>query len=117
MNHVFRDFIDKGVIVYIDYIFIYSDTEEEHTELVTKVLEALMLAGLCIELEKTAFHVQKAEFLGYVTGAEGVMMSEEAIKQIINGEVLSPHNVKEVQSLLGSANLYRRVIMAYSKMC
>ena len=115
MNHVLRDFIDKGVIVYIDDILIYSDTEEEHTELVTKVLEALMLAGLCVELEKTAFHVQKVEFLGYVIGAEGVMMSEEAIKQIIDWEV--PRNVKEVQSFLGFANFYQRFIKSYSKIC
>ena len=115
MNHVLRDFIDKGVIVYIDDILIYSDTEEEHTELVTKVLEALMLAGLCIELEKMVFHVQKVEFLGYVIGAEGVMISEEAIKQIIDWEV--PRNVKEVQSFLGFANFYRRFIKPYSKIC
>src|SRR2546421_12312079 len=104
MNHVLQDFIDKGVIVYIDDILIYSDTEEEHTELVMKVLEALMLARLYIELEKMMFHVQKVEFLGYVISAEGVIMSEEVIKQIIDWEV--PCNVKEVQSFLGFANFY-----------
>src|SRR5436305_9765040 len=99
MNHVLRDFINKGVIVYIDDILIYSDTKEEHMELVMKVLEALILAGLYIELEKTVFHVQKVEFLRYVIGAEGVMISEEVIKQIIDWKV--PRNVKKVQSFLG----------------
>ena len=84
MNHVLQDFIDKGVIVYIDNILIYFDTKEEHTELIMKVLEALMLAGLCIELEKIAFHVQKVEFLRYIIGAKGIMISEEVVKQIIN---------------------------------
>ena len=84
-------------------------------ELVTKVLEALILAGLYIELEKTVFHVQKVEFLRYIISAEGVMMSEEVIKQIINWEI--PRNVKEVQSFLEFANFYRRFIKSYSKIC
>ena len=73
-------------------------------ELITKVLEVLILAELYIELEKIAFYIQKVEFLRYVIGAEGIMMSEEAIKQIINWEIL--HNIKEVQSFLGFANFY-----------
>ena len=84
MNYILQDFINKEVIVYIDDILIYSNTEEEHTELVIKVLEALILARLYIELEKIAFHVQKVEFLGYVIDAKSIIISEEAIKQIIN---------------------------------
>ena len=34
MNHVLRDFINKGVIVYIDDILIYCQTEEKHAELI-----------------------------------------------------------------------------------
>ena len=39
MNHVLDDLIDKGVIVYIDDILIYTETEERHVQLVMKVLE------------------------------------------------------------------------------
>src|SRR5438270_5840152 len=115
MNHVLRDFINKGVIVYIDDILIYTETEEEHAKLVTKVLETLMNAGLCISLEKSVFHVQTVEFLGYVIGVDGIMMSEEAVKQIVDWEI--SQNIKEVQSFLGFANFYRRFIKLYSKIC
>src|SRR3954451_12515683 len=86
MNQVLHDFIDKGVVVYIDDILIYSETEEEHTRLVTQVLEALMNAGLCISLEKSVFHAQEVEFLGYVIGVDGIMMSETAVKEINDWE-------------------------------
>ena len=82
MNHVLSDLIDKGVVVYIDDILIYTETEEEHTKLVTKVLELLRDAGLCIALDKSVFHAQQVEFLGYVIGVDGVIMSEESVKQI-----------------------------------
>ena len=87
MNYVLRDFIDKGVIVYINDILIYTETEEEYAKLVTKVLKMLINAGLCILLEKSVFHVQKVEFLEYIIGVDGVMMLEEAVKQINDQEI------------------------------
>jgi len=115
MNHVLSDLIDKGVVIYIDNILIYTETEEEHTKLVTKVLELLRDAGLCISLDKSVFHAQRVEFLGYVIGVDGVMMSEESVKQIKEWE--APRNLKEVQSFLGFANFYRRFMESYSKIC
>ena len=94
INHVLQDFINKGVIIYIDDILIYTKTEEEYTKLVTKVLKILMNASLCISLEKSIFHIQKIEFLGYIIGVDGVMMLEEVVKQINDWEI--PQNVKKV---------------------
>src|SRR5438874_7729312 len=80
-----------------------------------KVLELLRDAGLCVALEKSVFHAQRVEFLGYVIGVDGVTMSEEAVKEI--KEWKAPKNVKEVQSFLGFANFYCRFIKLYSKIC
>src|SRR5215216_1672943 len=38
MNEILREFLDQGVIVYIDDILIYSRDEHEHHALVKKVL-------------------------------------------------------------------------------
>ena len=115
MNHVLGELIDRGVTIYIDDILIYSETEEEHIKLVMKVLTLLREAGLCVALEKSVFHAQTVEFLGYVIGIDGVAMSEEVVKQILDWK--APECLREVQSFLGFTNFYRRFIKSYSKIC
>jgi len=40
MNEILREFLDQGVVVYIDDILIYSQTLEEHIIPVRKVLSS-----------------------------------------------------------------------------
>jgi len=42
MNRIFRPFLDKFVVVFIDNILIYSRTQEEHTEHLRLVLSVLI---------------------------------------------------------------------------
>ena len=37
MNNLFADMLDKGMIVFLDDVLIYSTTAEEHFELLEKV--------------------------------------------------------------------------------
>jgi hypothetical protein len=41
MSSVFMDYIDKFVVVFIDDILIYSQSEEEHVDHFRKVLQRL----------------------------------------------------------------------------
>jgi hypothetical protein len=41
INEIFKDIIDLGIVAYIDDIFIYSSTKEEHEKLVKEVLSHL----------------------------------------------------------------------------
>ena len=41
MNEILREFLDHGVVVYLDDILIYSETLEKHIDLVKKGLAKL----------------------------------------------------------------------------
>jgi hypothetical protein len=113
MDHVLAGLIDKGVIVYIDDILIYSDNLEDHIKMVREVLARLQKHKLAAELEKCSFHVQEVEFLGHILNGKGMRMEEAKIKEIV--EWPTPRSVKEVQSFLGFCNFYRRFIRHFAR--
>jgi hypothetical protein len=68
LNNILAEKIDRGVVVYIDDILIYSKTEEEHVELVRWILQKLMDNNLCVNIDKCLFHVPEVEFVGFQVG-------------------------------------------------
>src|SRR5437899_9594588 len=115
MHDVLREFLDQGVVVYLDDILIYSETEEQHVDLMRKVLQQLKDYQLGVNVEKSVFHTQEVEFLGYIVNTEGVEMSEKKVKAI--REWKAPTSVREVQIFIGFANFYRRFIKNFSGIC
>ena len=62
MNTILRNFLDHGVVVYLDDILIYSENVEEHIALVKKVLAQLEEYDLAVSITKSVFHVKKWNF-------------------------------------------------------
>ena len=56
MNGVFRKYLDKFVIVFLDDILIYSKSEEEHEEHLRIVLQVLRENQLYAKLTKCSFY-------------------------------------------------------------
>ncbi len=113
MNDIFRDMLDRWVIVYIDDILIYSNTREEHIHHVRSVLKRLMQYQLYAKAEKCEFHQTSISFLGYIISQEGVAMDERKVEAVLKWP--KPQTVKELQRFLGFANFYRRFIRDFSK--
>jgi hypothetical protein len=55
MNSVFMDYLDKFVVVFIDDILIYSQSEEEHADHLKMVLQRLREHQLYAKLSKCEF--------------------------------------------------------------
>jgi hypothetical protein len=56
MNGVFRDYLDKFVVVFLDDILIYSKSEEEHKQHLRMVLQVLREKQLYANLIKCSFY-------------------------------------------------------------
>jgi len=103
MNTILREFLDHGIVVYLDDILIYSKTIEEHEALVKQVLARLEHHDLAVSLKKSVFHVDRVEFLGYIVGKTGVTLSAKKVESILNWKAAL--SVKDIQIFIGFANL------------
>jgi hypothetical protein len=64
MNGIFRNYLDKFVIVFLDDILIYSKSEEEHEEHLRLVLQVLREHQLYAKLSKCSFYQRQDSLLG-----------------------------------------------------
>ena len=69
-NDIFRDILDSCLIIYLDDLLIYSNTQEDHDVHVRLILKWLREHGLCATLENCSFDCKHVEFLGYVISSE-----------------------------------------------
>ncbi|KAL5739512.1 hypothetical protein ACOSQ2_028692 [Xanthoceras sorbifolium] len=75
MNRLFRSYLDKFVIVFIDDILVYLGNEEEHAEHMRIVLQTLWEFQLYAKLSKCQFWLDKVAFLLHVVSAEEVSLA------------------------------------------
>jgi len=113
MNDIFRTLIAEGiVVVYLDDILIFTETEEEHEQAIRRVLEVLAEHKLFLRLEKCEFHRKRIEYLGLVISENKVEMDPVKVARVRNWP--TPENRTDVQAFISFVNFYRRFIQDFS---
>src|SRR5204863_665226 len=112
MNQILWPYIDKFVLVYLDDILIYSNSDEEHLEHLRLVFEALRMHKLYAKPSKCTFNQQTVEFCGHLVGQRVTRVLDSKVKAI--QEWPQPRNVQEVRQFYGLVNYYRRFIRHFS---
>jgi hypothetical protein len=113
MNGVFREYLDKFFIVFLDEIIVYSKLEEEHENHLRMVLQLLRDHQLYAKLSKCSFYQKKINYLGHIISKDGIAVDSKKIEAI--REWSAPKNVTEVRSFMDLAGYYRRFIEGFSK--
>jgi hypothetical protein len=66
MNGVFRNYLDKFFIVFLNDVLVYSKTEEEHEQHLRMVLQVLREHQLYAKLSKCSFYQRQIHYLGHI---------------------------------------------------
>ena len=113
MNRVFKDYLDKFIIVFIDDVLIYPRSREEHEEHLRIALRILKQNELYAKFTKCEFWLEKVHFSGHVVSKEGIAVDPAKIEAVSKWP--APKNVTEIRSFLGLAGYYRRFVESFTR--
>jgi hypothetical protein len=111
MNGVFREYLDKFVIVFLDKILVYSNLEEENENYLRMVLQVIKEHQLYSKLSKCSFYQKIIHYLGHIISEQGIEIDHENIEAIKGWT--TPNNVIEVRSFMGLDGYYIRFIVGF----
>jgi hypothetical protein len=112
MHTIFRDMLDKGVVIFLDDILIYSKSAEEHENLLREVFTRLRAQKLYAKESKCELWRTEVTFLGHVVNAQGVSMEASKVEAV--NAWPRPTDPGDIRSFLGLAGFYRRFIRRFS---
>ena len=96
VNEIFAKEITDGIVViYLDNILIFFETEEDHERDVTRVFEILDKYDLFLRPSKCEFNIDTVKFLGHIIEKGEVKADPAKIESVKNWPI--PKNVKQLQ--------------------
>ena len=113
MNSIFQELLYEGVLVnYMNDFVILAKTMEELEERTIRFLKIAEKHNLYFKQSKCDFNMEEISILGVIVGKGQVKMEQEKIKTVKEWRTLT--KVKDVESFLEFANLYRCFIQNFS---
>lgn len=113
MNHIFRDYLDRFVVVFLDDILVYSRNPEEHCQHLQTVFKLLADNRLFINRDKSVFFQPRVEYLGHIIDRDGLHVDPRKVQAINDWPI--PQNITQLRAFLGLANFSRKFVQDFSK--
>ncbi|GJS80490.1 putative reverse transcriptase domain-containing protein [Tanacetum coccineum] len=79
MNRVYKPYLDKFAIIFIDEILIYLKSKQEHEEHFKLILDLLKKDELYAKFSKCEFWIPRVQFLGHVIDSQGIYVDPAKI--------------------------------------
>ncbi|MGL5500526.1 MAG: reverse transcriptase/ribonuclease H family protein, partial [Plesiomonas shigelloides] len=112
MNDIFRPYLHKFVLVYLDDILVYSRNVEEHKRHLRIVLSTLRAHQFYAKREKCQIGKSELSYLGHIVSKEGLRVDPKKIVAVVDWA--TPTDVGQLRSFLGLANYFRKFVQGFS---
>ena len=113
MDIAFVDEKDKILVIYLDDITIFSNSDEEHVTHLLRVFKKCRNFGISLNPKKSHFAMKEGNLLGHIISQEGIKIDLKRVESIHKIEL--PRNKVEVQYFLERVGFLRRFIAAFAK--
>jgi len=81
---VLGEHLDEFIMVYLDNIIIYLNSEEEYKKYVEWVLQRLYDKEILIVIKKCEFYITKTDFIKFIIKLRHISIDLKKIKAIVN---------------------------------
>ena len=103
----------SNICIYFDDAVVGAHTFEELLDKIDVFLATIADIGLKLGLEKCSVGAKKFSWLGHIISEEGITPDENLIRTIRDWD--QPESNKELESLIGCLNYFRKFIRLFSK--
>lgn len=106
MNHVFRPYLRKFILIFFNDNLVYSRNWDDHLGHLRMVLEILHQNQFVIKHSECFFRVREVEYLGHFISEKGVRVDPCKIELVVKWPI--PTNVTELRGFLGFSGYYEK---------
>ena len=108
MDIAFADEKDKFIVIYLDDITVFSNSDDQHLKHIRRVFQKSRKFGISLNPKNSNFGMQEGKLIGYIISKEGIKIDPSKVEEIM--KIGTPRRNKEVQSFLGKVNILTRFI-------
>ena len=104
---------EKFVVIYLDDITVFSNSNEEHLKHLRQTFLKCRKFGLSLNPKNSHFVVHEGKLLGHLVSADGIKIDPERVKSIL--KISLPRSKKDVQSFIGKINFLKWFIPNFAE--
>ncbi|KII66298.1 Retrovirus-related Pol polyprotein [Thelohanellus kitauei] len=112
MESLFSELHRTPILVYLDDIIVFTDSETKPIQAIKQIFQILRNANLKIKPSKCRFLQKEIIYLAYIIGEKGIKVDPTKADAVRSWK--TPRNAGDIQKFLGFCNYYRHFVKNFA---